>query len=144
MTPKSEAISRWFTVDQARIDAFAGATDDWQFIHTDPTAAADGPYGRPVAHGFLTLSLLSAMYRDALPDPDGLTSALNLGFDKLRFLAPVPVSARIRGVFTLIATDGSVAGQVSNTWAVRVEIEDDKRPAILARWRTRQYIKTDV
>ena len=82
-------VSRWITVDQARIDAFAEVTEDRQFIHIDPEAARATPFGGTIAHGFLTLSLLSAMTYDAVPPLEGVVMGVNYGFDKLRFLAPV-------------------------------------------------------
>ncbi|WP_272008954.1 MaoC family dehydratase [Roseovarius sp. ZX-A-9] len=136
------AISRWFKVDQSRIDAFADATDDWQFIHTDPDRAAQTPFSGTIAHGFLSLSLLSAMYYDALPFPPEVTRSVNYGFDKLRFLSPVRAGARVRGVFRLIKSDDATPGQVSNTWSVRVEIEGTDKPALIARWLTRYYTDT--
>ena len=81
-------VSRWITVDQARIDAFAEITEDRQFIHIDPVAAAQTPFGGTIAHGFLTLSLLSAMTYDAVPPLEGVVMGVNYGFDKLRVLAP--------------------------------------------------------
>src|SRR5690606_8988202 len=86
--------SKWMTVDQARIDAFADVTEDRQFIHVDPEAAAQTMFGGTVAHGFLTLSLLSRMAFDVMLVPPNLKMAVNYGFDKVRFLAPVPVGAR--------------------------------------------------
>ena len=86
-------VSRWITVDQARIDAFAEITEDRQFIHIDPVAAAHTPFGGTIAHGFLTLSLLSAMTYDAVPPLEGVVMGVNYGFDKLRFLAPVPAGS---------------------------------------------------
>lgn len=139
-TRKTTGTSRWFTVEQSRIDAFADATDDWQHLHVDPERAAAGPFGGPIAHGFLSLSLLSAMYLDALPLPPGVSHSINYGFDKLRFLAPVHVGARLRGQFDLLRADDSVAGQVSNTWSVHVEIEGADKPAVIARWLTRYYL----
>ena len=93
--------SDWITIDQARIDAFADITEDRQFIHVDPTAAADSIFGGTIAHGFLTLSLMSRMAADVMLVPPELKMAVNYGFDRVRFLAPVPVGARIRGIFTL-------------------------------------------
>lgn len=135
-----EALSRWFEVDQTRIDAFAAATDDAQFIHTDPIRAAQTAFGGTIAHGFLTLSLLSAMYIDALPTQPGVAHSINYGFDKLRFMAPVPAGSHLRGAFRLINTETRVPGQISNTWAVRVEIKGGAKPALMARWLTRQYL----
>src|SRR5580698_2579435 len=90
-------LSRWFTIDQKRIDAFAEITEDRQFIHVDPEAAKASPFGETIAHGFLTLSMLSALAMDALPAIEGRAMGVNYGFEKLRFLSPVPVGARIRG-----------------------------------------------
>ena len=92
-------VSKWILVDQARIDAFAEITEDRQFIHIDPVAAKQTPFGGTIAHGFLTLSLASAMSYDAVKPLDGVVMGVNYGFDKLRFLAPVPAGSRIRGRF---------------------------------------------
>src|SRR4051795_2819926 len=89
-------VSSWLTVDQARIDAFAEATEDRQFIHTDPAAAAQTQFGGTIAHGFLTLSLLSRMAAEASLLPDSLKMAVNYGFDRVRFLAPVRSGKRVR------------------------------------------------
>jgi len=83
-------VSKWFDVTQARIDAFADCTEDHQFIHVDPEAASATPFGGTIAHGFLTLSLASAMSYDAVAPLEGVVMGVNYGFDKLRFLAPVP------------------------------------------------------
>jgi acyl dehydratase len=94
-------VTSWLIVDQGRIDAFADATEDRQFIHTDPVAAADTAFGGTVAHGFLTLSLLSRMGAEAMLIPDGVKMAVNYGLDRVRFLAPVRSGSRVRGRFTL-------------------------------------------
>lgn len=129
-------ISRWFTIDQPRIDAFAEITEDRQFIHIDPEKARATPLGGPVAHGFLTLSMLSAMGEDALPAISGVAMGLNYGFDKLRFLAPVPAGARARGSFKLL----SVTHRSEHEWLIAnevvVEIEGAKKPALAAQWLT--------
>src|SRR5215217_4839327 len=90
-------LSDWITVDQDRITAFADATEDHQFIHVDPIAAAQTPFGGTIAHGFLTLSLLSRMGAEAMLIPDGLKMAVNYGLDRVRFVAPVRSSKRVRG-----------------------------------------------
>ena len=92
-------VSRWLTVDQARIDAFAKVTEDEQFIHVDPKRAAETAFGGTVAHGFLTLSLLSAMAYSALPRIEGAVHGVNYGFDRVRFVRPVPSGSRVRGAF---------------------------------------------
>ena len=94
-------VSSWLTVGQARIDAFADATEDHQFIHVDPGAAAAAGFGGTIAHGFLSLSLLSRMAAEAMLVPDGLKMAVNYGLDRVRFLAPVKSGKRVRGRFTL-------------------------------------------
>src|SRR4051794_26720857 len=90
-------VSSWLLVDQTRIDLFADATEDRQFIHVDPAAAAQTPFGGTIAHGFLTLSLLSRMAAEAMLVPDGLKMAVNYGLDRVRFLAPVKSGKRVRG-----------------------------------------------
>ncbi len=96
-------VSKWFEITQARIDAFADCTEDHQFIHVDPQAAKATPFGGTIAHGFLTLSLASAMSYDAVAPLDGVVMGVNYGFDKLRFLAPVPAGSRVRGRFKLLS-----------------------------------------
>jgi acyl dehydratase len=127
-------VSSWLTVDQARIDAFAEATEDRQFIHTDPVAAAQTPFGGTIAHGFLTLSLLSRMAAEASLLPDGLKMAVNYGFDRVRFLAPVRAGRRVRGRFTLDSVQEKAPGQILMRHNVTVEIEGEDKPALTALW----------
>lgn len=127
-------VSDWIMVDQARIDAFADATDDHQFIHVDPQAAAKTPFGGTIAHGFLTLSLLSRMSYEVMPKPDGLRMAVNYGFDKVRFLSPVRAGKRIRGRFTLASFEEKRPGQWQFLNNVAVEIEGEDKPALTADW----------
>ena len=101
-------VSSWLTIDQQRIDEFADATEDRQFIHTDPQAAAQTPFGGTIAHGFLSLSMLSRMAAEGMLIPEGVKMALNYGFDRVRFLAPVKSGKRVRGRFTLDSTLGCV------------------------------------
>jgi acyl dehydratase len=129
-------VSRWFVIDQARIDAFAEITEDRQFIHVDPVAARATPFGGPIAHGFLTLSMLSALAKDALPEITGVAMGVNYGFDRLRFLSPVPAGARVRGRFTLAEATMRSARERLNTYEVTVEIEGAQKPALAARWLT--------
>ena len=103
-------LSKWIEIDQARINAFADSTEDWQFIHVDPEAAKQTPFGGTIAHGFLTLSLMSAMSYDAVGALEGVTMGVNYGFDKLRFLAPVPVGSKIRGRFKLLSAEDKGGG----------------------------------
>ena len=130
-------ISDWITVSQDMIDRFADATDDHQFIHTDPVrAAAETPYGGTIAHGFLSLSLLSAMNYNCLPTVREQTMAINYGFDKVRFLAPVRSGGRVRGHFTLTEARFRGAGMLAVTYEVSVEAEQESRPALTATWLT--------
>ena len=133
-------VSRWFPMAQSRIDTFADCTEDWYFIHTDPAkAAAETPWGGTIAHGFLTLSLLSAMAYDVVPSIDGAVRGVNYGFDRLRFVSPVPSGSNVRGRFTLAEANTDKPGEISLTYDVTVEIEGADRPAIAARWLTRQF-----
>ncbi len=127
-------LSRWFLIDQKRIDAFADATEDWQFIHVDPEAAKATPFGSTIAHGFLTLSMLSAIAYDALPRVSGLAMGVNYGFDKVRFVAPVRAGRRIRGRFRLEALTQRSAREYQCRNAVTVEIEGEEKPALIADW----------
>ena len=127
-------VSSWLTIDQARIDAFAEATEDRQFIHTDPSAAAQTPFGGTIAHGFLTLSLLSRMAADAMLIPDGVRMAVNYGLDRVRFLAPVRSGSRVRGRFTLDSIEEKAPGQLLMRHVVTVEIEGEDKPALSAIW----------
>jgi len=130
-------VSDWITVDQTMIDSFAKATLDDQFIHTDPERAkAESPFGGTIAHGFLTLSLLSALNYDALPRIREQTMGINYGFDAIRFVAPVKSGARVRGRFTLAETRFRGASMLMTTYDVTVEIENEKKPALTARWTT--------
>ena len=127
-------VSSWLTVDQARIDAFAEATEDRQFIHVDPDAAAKTPFGGTIAHGFLSLSLLSRMGAEAMLIPEGVKMAVNYGLDRVRFLAPVKSGARLRGRFTLDSVEEKAPGQILFRHAVTVEIEGQEKPALTAMW----------
>ncbi|AOG11495.1 MAG: MaoC family dehydratase [Alphaproteobacteria bacterium] len=130
-------VSDWITVDQPMIDAFAGATMDHQFIHTDPVrAAAETPFGGTIAHGFLTLSLLSAMNYNCLPKILEQTMGINYGFEKVRFMSPVRTGKRIRGSFKLAEARFRGAGMLMNTYEVTVEIEDERKAALTADWIT--------
>jgi len=133
-------ISRWFTIDQARVDKFADLTEDWQYIHVDPVAAKKTNFNGTIAHGFLTVSLLSAMYYDAIPTIEGSILGVNYGFDKLRFLSPVKVGSKVRGRFELFDIREVRPFEVSTTWRVEVEIEDFEKPALVAHWIGRQYL----
>jgi acyl dehydratase len=127
--------SGWITVGQDMIDAFAQLTGDMQFIHVDPArAAAEGPFGGTVAHGFLTLSLLPRMAFDVIPPVEGIAARVNYGFDKIRFLAPVPAGARLRARFVRESVQERKPGQLAILTSVAVEIEGGERPALSAQW----------
>jgi acyl dehydratase len=133
-------VSRWFEMPQSRIDAFADVTEDWFYIHTNPErASSETPWGGTIAHGFLTASLISAMAYDAVPRLEGSTRGVNYGFDRLRFVSPVPEGGRIRGRFTLSEANTAKPGEVTLNYATLVEIEGADRPAIAADWITRQF-----
>jgi acyl dehydratase len=134
-------ISSWLTVDQARIDAFAQATEDRQFIHVDPAAAAQTPFGGTIAHGFLSLSLLSRMGAEAMLLPDGLKMAVNYGLDRVRFVAPVRSGTRVRGRFTLDSVEEKAPGQILVRHAVTVEIEGGDKPALTALWLGLMFVQ---
>ena len=127
-------VSDWLIIDQERIDAFAEATDDRQFIHVDPEAAAQTPFGGTVAHGFLSLSMLSRMAAEAMLVPDGLKMAVNYGLDRVRFIAPVRAGKRIRGRFVLDSVDEKAPGQILLRHTVTVEIEGEDKVALTAEW----------
>jgi acyl dehydratase len=134
-------VSDWVLVDQARIDAFADVTEDHQFIHVDPEAAARTPFGGAIAHGFLTLSLLAPMALDAAIGIEGAVLGVNYGFDRVRFLQPVRAGARIRGRFTLAdAREKGGAGRWLLTFDVAVEIEGESTPALSAKWLNMQFV----
>ncbi len=127
-------LSRWFLIDQKRIDAFADVIEDWQYIHVDPQAAQATPFGSTVAHGFLTLSMLSAIAYDALPRVAGLAMGVNYGFEKVRFVAPVRAGRHIRGRFQLMALTPRGPKEYQSRKSVTVEIEGEDRPALIADW----------
>ena len=133
-------VSRWFTIDQERIDKFADLTEDWQYIHVNPIDAKKTPFNGTIAHGFLTVSLLSAMYYDAIPTLEGSKLGVNYGFDKLRFLSPVKVGSKVRGRFELSDIREVRPFEISMTWRVEVEIQDFDKPALVAHWIGRQYL----
>ena len=122
--------SEWRTVTQEQVDLFAEATDDHQWIHTDPERARSGPFGGPIAHGFLTLSLLPALLR-AVYRVEGLSMVVNYGSNKVRFPRPVPVGCRVRAGAELIELERSPQGAQS-TVRVTVEVEDSDKPACVA------------
>ena len=132
------AVSDWLEVSQARIGQFADATGDHQWIHVDPArAVAESPFKTTIAHGFLTLSLLSPLIRESIQFT-GLRMAINYGLDRVRFVSPVPAGTRIRARITPTAVD-AVSGGFQVTWQVTVEREKSEKPACVADWLVRYY-----
>ncbi|MEW6323317.1 MAG: MaoC family dehydratase [Acidobacteriota bacterium] len=132
-----EHVSAWVEVSQAAIDLFAEATGDRQWIHVDvERARRESPYGGTIAHGFLTLATISRLLRDAVTLPPDIRVAINYGLTKVRFPAPVPAGARIRGRFTL-QTVTPVEGGVQAAWSVLVEREGGDKPCCAAEWLVR-------
>jgi acyl dehydratase len=126
--------SGWYTIDQSRIDVFAEVTEDHQYIHVDPEAAKASPFGGTIAHGFLTLGMLSALAATVLPTPAGAKAGMNFGFNSLRFVAPVPSGGRIRGHFGLKAVADRSPGLLQSTLGVSIEIDGVAKPALVAEW----------
>lgn len=134
-------VSDWQLIDQERVNAFAEATGDYQFIHVDPERAKATPFGQTIAHGFLTLSLLPLFMQQAdLPMPAGLKMGVNYGGDKTRFLAPVKVGKRVRGRFRQIAFEAKGANQFQHRVEFTVEIEGEDKPALIAEWITLYFV----
>lgn len=132
------ASSDWLVITQDRIDAFANATDDHQWIHVDAARAkAEAPFGETIAHGFLTLSLLSPLMRDAIK-VDGLRMTLNYGLNRVRFVSPVPSGSRIRARIALGKVD-DIGGSTQATWNVTIEREGGEKPCVVAEWIVRYY-----
>ncbi len=129
--------SSYLEITQERIDLFARATDDFQWIHTDPEKAAEGPFGKTIAHGFLTLSLVSALIPEVLT-VSGVGMGINYGCNKVRFPAPVPVGSRVR-LGAMLAAVERVAGGVQVEVEVTVEVEDAKKPSLVAGIVFRYY-----
>lgn len=130
--------SEWLEIDQAGIDRFAEATDDPQWIHVDPVRAAEGPFGKTIAHGFLTLSLLVRFWYEVGPQETGYRMGINYGTNKVRFPAPVPVGSRIRGRFTVTAVE-EIEGGIQLTLAALAEREGQEKPVCAAELVFRQY-----
>ena len=126
--------SAWMPIDQTRIDAFADVTEDHQFVHVDPVRAAQTPFGSTIAHGLLTLSLIVPLCWDFVPKIDGTTLLLNYGFDKVRFVAPVRVGARIRASATLADVAERRQDQLLVRLDVTIEIDGEPKPALVAEW----------
>jgi acyl dehydratase len=137
---KELAVSDWYDITQQRIDEFANATGDRQWIHVDPArAAAESPFKTTIAHGFLTLSLVSDLMRKAIQFT-GLRMAINYGVNRVRFVSPVPSGSRVRGRFTPTAVE-DVTGGIQVTWQATVEREGGEKPSCVAEWIVRYYPK---
>jgi acyl dehydratase len=131
-------VSDWIVVDQDRIDAFAETTEDRQWIHVDPARAkAQTPFGTTIAHGFLTLSLISALLRSAV-SVGGLRMAINYGLNRVRFVSPVPAGSRIRAR-ALLGDTVEIGDALQATWRVTIEREGNDKPAVVAEWLVRYY-----
>jgi acyl dehydratase len=131
-------VSDWMEITQERINRFADATDDHQWIHVDvERARREAPFAATIAHGFLTLSMLSRLLNSSIRF-DTAKMGLNYGFNRLRFTAPVPAGSRVRGHFTLQALE-EIEGGVQTTWSVVVEREGSDKPCLVAEWVTRRY-----
>ncbi|WP_298464083.1 MaoC family dehydratase [uncultured Erythrobacter sp.] len=127
-------VSDWILVDQAMIDQFADVTKDRQYIHVDQDAARETPFGGTIAHGFLTLSLLTHMIEDVALFPPKMVAAINQGMDRVRFLSPVHSGEEVRGCFVLDDIEDKRSGRWKFVYRVRVEIKGTARPALTARW----------
>ena len=128
--------SDWIEVTQDRINTFADCTEDHQFIHVDAEAAANTPFGGTIAHGFLTLSLLSKMAEGNGIVPENIVMGLNYGFDKVRFLAPVKSGKRVRANAEIADIQEKDGGRFLIKQAISVEIEGEETPALIAEWLT--------
>lgn len=126
--------SSWQLIDQARINAFADVTGDHQFIHVDEERAKKGPFGGTVAHGLLTLSLLPAMVEEVMPVLENVTTAINYGYNKIRFLTPVRCGKRVRAKFVVSEFTEQSPGRFQKISTVTVEIEGEEKPALVAEW----------
>ena len=134
---KELAVTDWLEISQERVNQFADATIDHQFIHVDPEAAAQTPFGGPIAHGFLTLSLLSYFAANgASATMEGAVMGINYGLDKVRFIQPVRVGKRVRARSTLVSGDEKKPNHYLFKQTVTVEIEDEDKPALVADWLT--------
>ncbi|UPJ39796.1 MaoC family dehydratase [Bradyrhizobium sp. 40] len=135
MVGKEIGVSSWHLVDQPRIDTYADVIEDHQFIHVDPERAKkETTFGTTIAHGFLTMSLLSIMSYEVMPVIAGTTIGVNYGFDKLRFISPVRSGKRVRGRFVLAEAKLRKPNELQSRTNVTVEIEGEDKPALVADW----------
>ena len=137
--------SLWVKISQQMINSFADLTDDHQFIHTDSARSqAETEFNGTIAHGFLTLSLLTRLMEEACPRIQGLTTSINYGFDKIRFISPLPSDGLIRGCFLLKSLDEIAPNEVTLHYHVRVDLKNSNRPVLIAEWLVRQLFKDDI
>lgn len=135
---RQAAVSEWVQISQAQIDSFAELTGDRQWIHVDPERARrESPYGGPIAHGFLTLSLLSRLFAEAT-SCDGARVRINYGLNRVRFPAPVPAGSRVRARFILASAE-EIAGGVQAVWDAALHVEGAEKPSLVAEWVVRYY-----
>ena len=134
MVGQEIGVSSWHVLDQKRIDTYADVIEDHQFIHVDPEQAKDTPFGTTIAHGFLTMSLLSVMSYEVMPAIEGTAMGVNYGFDKLRFISPVKSGKRVRGRFVLAEATLRKPKELQSRTNVTVEIEGEEKPALVADW----------
>lgn len=132
------AVSDWLTITQAQVNQFAEATGDHQWIHVDPVKAKSGPFGGPIAHGFLTLSLLPKFFESSFEIVQS-RMGVNYGLNKVRFTAPVPVGSRLRARMTLLASEPIDNGGIQMVWQVLVEREGADKPVCVAESLVRRY-----
>ena len=141
MVGKEIGVSSWHLLDQGRIDTYADVIEDHQFIHVDPERAKnETAFGTTIAHGFLTMSLLSIMSYEVMPVISGTTMGVNYGFDKLRFISPVRSGSRVRGRFTLAEAKLRKPKELQSRTNVTVEIEGEEKPALVADWIGLMYL----
>jgi len=133
-------FSRWIMVDQARIDRFAEATEDRQFIHTDPARAAETAFGGTIAHGALVLSILAGVAEEVLPSIENARMAVNFGFDRIRFITPVACGSRVRANLIVKSVTERGSGVLQSHLLARVDIEHQERPALVADWTILTYV----
>ena len=127
-------VTEWLTIDQGRVDRFADVTEDHNPLHVDETFASEGPFGKTIAHGFLTLSLLTRFAELNKFMPIGVKYGINYGFERIRFMAPVPVGCRIRNRQTLLGAADKGKGRIVLRTRNAIEIENAPTPALLADW----------
>ncbi len=140
-TNKQLELSKWHQITQQQINRFADCTLDHQFIHTNPKAASKSPFGSTIAHGFLTLSMLSHFAESFVITIKGSYMNVNAGFEKIRFIQPVKVNSRIRAIAKMTSIEEVKDGQFKLQMDITVEIENEEKPALIAKWNCMQLVK---